>query len=122
MTHAGLIGLLFAGVDREDPRIQAAHDWIRANYTLDSNPGTESKSGLYYYYTVFAKSMTAFGDSKVTTLDGAVHNWRDEFVRKMLSLQNEDGSWVNPDSPRWWEGDPNLTTARIVVALNLATR
>ncbi len=122
MTHAGLISLLFAGVDRNDPRIQAAYEWIRNNYTLETNPNSSSKAGLYYYYTVFAKSMAAYGDSTVTTPDGVEHNWREEFARKMLSLQNEDGSWVNADAPRWWEGDKNLITARIVVALNLATR
>ena len=36
----------------------------------------------------------------------------------ILVLQNEDGSWVNPDSPRWWEGNPDLVTAWSVIALN----
>ena len=121
MTHAGLISLIYAGVDKSDPRVQAAYEWIRANYTLDENPGTESKSGLYYYYTVFSKSMAAFGESMVETSSGA-RNWREDFMRKMLALQLEDGAWVNPDSPRWWEGDKNLTTARIVIAISLALR
>ena len=122
MTHAGLISLIFAGVDKKDPRIQAAHDWIRANYTLDLNPGTDGKSGLYYYYEVFAKAMAAYGDSTIVTADGVKHNWREDYVRKMVSLQNSDGSWVNVDSPKWWENDKNLITARVVIGLNLATR
>ena len=122
MTHAGLISLLFAGVDKQDPRIQSAHQWIQSNYTLDENPNAKDKSGLYYYYTVFAKSMAAYDEDVLTTTDGNQHRWRDEFAAKMLSLQNDDGSWVNPDSPRWMEGNKDLTTARIVIALNLATR
>jgi len=122
MTHAGLISLLFAGVDRNDPRVQAAYDWIRANYTLDRNPGTQSAAGLYYYYEAFAKSMAAYGSPQVVTSDGTVHNWKSDFVTKILSLQNEDGSWANRESSRWWENDKNLTTGRMVVALNLATR
>jgi squalene-hopene/tetraprenyl-beta-curcumene cyclase len=123
MTHAGLISLLFAGVDKKDPRVQAAYDWIRAHYTLDENPGAKDKSGLYYYYVAFAQSMAAYGAPMVKTTDGTEHAWRDEFIRKIVSLQDEnEGSWVNADSPRWWEGDKNLTTARMVVALNLATR
>ena len=123
MTHAGLLSLLFAGVDKSDPRIQAAHDWIRAHYTLDENPGVKDKSGLYYYYTAFAQSMAAYGTPTVKTPDGTDHAWREEFVREIVSLQDKaDGSWMNADSPRWWEGDKNLTTARMVVALNLATR
>ena len=122
MTHAGLLSLLFAGVDKNDPRVQAAYDWIRAHYTLDENPGVKDKSGLYYYYTAFAQSMAAYGQPTVKTPDGSEHRWREELVRKIVSLQGDDGSWVNAESPRWWEGDKNLTTARMVVALNLATR
>jgi len=122
MTHAGLISLLFAGVDKSDPRVQAAYDWIRANYTLERNPGARDASGLYYYYEVFAKSMAAFGESSVVTSDGTTRNWREDLTRKVLSLQHEDGSWVNSESPRWWEDDKNLITARMVVALNLTTR
>ena len=120
-THTGLMSLLAAGVDRKDPRVQSAYDWIRANYTLDENPGTADRSGLYYYYEVFAKSMAAYGESTVKTKRGTRH-WRNDYVRKMLTLQNDDGSWVNPDSPRWMEGDKNLTTARIVQGLNRALR
>ncbi len=121
MTAAGLLSLLFAGVDKEDARIQAAYDWIQANYTLDHNPGSDGgQQGLYYYYNVFSKSMAAYGDSVLVDSDGVEHVWRDELAAKLMSLQNEDGSWVNPDSPRWWEGDKNLVTAWSVIALNAA--
>ncbi len=119
MTAAGLLSLLFAGVDKGDPRIQAAYDWIRANYTLEHNPGSVGGvQGLYYYYNVFSKSMAAYGEDIVVDTKGNEHNWRNDMARKLLSLQNEDGSWVNPDSPRWWEGNKDLVTAWSVIALN----
>ncbi|WP_405234312.1 prenyltransferase/squalene oxidase repeat-containing protein [Lentisalinibacter salinarum] len=121
MTAAGLLSLLFAGADKDDPRVQAAYDWIRDNYTLEKNPGaTDGVQGLYYYYNVFSKAMSAYGDPTVTDTDGTEHNWREDIARKLLSLQREDGSWVNPDSPRWWEGNPELVTAWSVIALNAA--
>jgi squalene-hopene/tetraprenyl-beta-curcumene cyclase len=121
MTAAGLLSLLFAGVDKEDARIQAAYDWIQANYTLEHNPGSDGgQQGLYYYYNVFSKSMAAYGDRVLVDSDGVEHVWREELATKMMSLQNEDGSWVNPNSPRWWEGDKNLVTAWSVIALNAA--
>ena len=121
MTAAGLLSLLFAGADKDDPRVQAAYDWIRANYTLEENPGaTDGIQGLYYYYNVFSKSMAAFGADIVTDTDGNDHNWRADIARKLVSLQQDDGSWVNPDSPRWWEGNPELVTAWSVIALNAA--
>lgn len=119
MTTAGLLSLLFAGVDPEDPRVQAAYDWIRENYTLEHNPGaTDGIQGLYYYYNVFSKSMAAYGADTIVDGDGTEHNWREELALKLLSLQQEDGSWVNPDSPRWWEGNPILVTSWSVIALN----
>ncbi len=121
MTHVGLISLLFAGVDKTDPRVQAAYDWIRDNYTLETNPGATKEQGLYYYYTAFAKSMAAFGDTIVVDTDGNQHNWRNDLASKLLSLQDRDGSWVNEEM-RWWEGMKDLVTARSVIALNLAVR
>jgi squalene-hopene/tetraprenyl-beta-curcumene cyclase len=121
MTSAGLLSLLFAGADKSDPRVKAAYDWIRANYTLEENPGA-GKQGLYYYYNVFAKCMYVYGENEIVDSNGVAHNWRDDLARKLISLQQEDGSWFNPDSPRWWEGNKDLVTAWSVIALNSALR
>lgn len=122
MTHAGLLSLLFAGADKDDPRVQAAYDWVRANYTLDTNPGAKGNHGLYYYYNAFAKSLYAYGESKVTDTAGTDHDWRADLAAKLVGLQREDGSWVNTDSSRWWEGDPNLCTAWSLIALDYTTK
>jgi len=122
MTHAGLISLLFAGVDREDPRIQGAYDWIRETYTLERNPGAVGNQGLFYYYNAFAKSMAAFGEVELVDGQGRKHNWRNDLANKLISLQDKDGSWINNDSPRWWEGNRDLVTAWSVIALNLVVR
>ena len=122
MTHAGLISLLFAGADKTDPRVTAAYNWIRANYTLDTNPGAKKNQGLFYYYNAFAKSMYAYGDVEIVDSQGKKHNWRNDLAGKLLSIQAKDGSWVNPDSPRWWEGDKNLVTAWSSIALNTALK
>jgi len=120
ITHAGLISLLFAGIDKTDPRVQGAYDWIRGNYTLDENPGAPNNQGLFFYYNAFAKSMLAFGEPIITDTNGIAHNWRDDLATKLISLQRPDGSWVNDESPRWWEGNPDLCSARSVIALNQA--
>ena len=84
-------------------------------------PGAKKQQGLYYYYTAFAKSMAAFGEAKVIDGQGNEHNWRNELVAKLIELQHEKGYWVNKQT-RWWEGLKDLTTARAVIALSLATR
>ena len=122
MTHAGLISLLFAGVDKNDPRVIAAYKWIQNNYTLDKNPGAKNNQGLFYYYNAFAKSMAAYGEQDITDSNGVKHNWRNDLSRKLLALQNKDGSWINKDSPRWWEGNKHLVTAWSVISLNYVIR
>jgi squalene-hopene/tetraprenyl-beta-curcumene cyclase len=121
MTHAGLIGLLFAGVDKNDPRIQAAREWIRNNYTLEENPGVPNKQALFYYYNSFAKSMSAFGEPEITDGKGAKHDWRADLAQKLIGLQEPDGSWVN-STAKWMENDKNLATSWSVIALDLAMR
>jgi len=117
MTSAGLICLLYAGVDKSDPRVQGAYKWMVANYTLDVNPGTNKKHGLFYYYNAFAKVMTAYGADTFVDSKGQTHHWKSELAQKLVSLQTADGSWSNPDSNAWWEDKPQLVTAWSVIAL-----
>lgn len=122
MTHAGLFSLLMSHVDKSDPRVTAAFDWVRTNYSVDENPGAKNNAGLFYYYNVFAKSLSAYGEKEIKDKKGVVHNWRNDLVTKLVSMQAKDGSWVNPYSTLWAEGDKNLVTAWAVIALNIATR
>jgi squalene-hopene/tetraprenyl-beta-curcumene cyclase len=123
MTHAGLVSLLFAGVDKSDPRVQAAHDWIRTNYTVDENPGaTEGAQALFYYFQVFGTCMAAYGEDEITDAKGIKHNWHNDLTAKVASMQDKDGSWINAASPRWWEDNRDLVTARALIALNFAMK
>jgi squalene-hopene/tetraprenyl-beta-curcumene cyclase len=122
MTAAGLLSLLFAGVDKSDPRVQAAYKWMTANFTLDVNPGTTKKHGLFYYYNALAKVLAAYGEDEFTDAKGQKHNWRAELAQKLVSLQAADGSWANHDSRTWWEDRPQLVTAWSVIALEHALR
>jgi len=122
MTAAGLYSLLLIGVEKSDPRVQAAYKWLTANYTLDANFGTGSKSALFYYYCAFAKVMNAYGEKEFVDGKGQRHNWRNELVEKLIVLQNPDGSWVNRDSKDWWEDKPELVTSWSVQALEHAMK
>lgn len=122
MTAAGMLSLLFAGVDKKDPRVQAAHKWMTTNYTLDVNPGTSKKHGLFYFYNAFAKVMTAYGEEVFTDGKGQQRNWKTELAQKLVSLQAADGSWANAESKAWWEDRPQLVTAWSLIALQHALR
>ena len=119
MTYVGFKSLLYADVDRDDGRVRAAWDWIRAYWRMDSNPNMpdqQSQEGLYYYYQVLAKTLRAWGQDRVVDAAGAEHNWRAELLEALRLRRQADGSWVNP-ADRWHEGNPVLVTAYAVLAL-----
>lgn len=119
MTYAGFKSMLYASVGRDDPRIAACLKWIGRHYTLDENPnmpGQQSAEGLYYYYHVFARALDAWGEPLIVDAEGTPHHWRRDLCRKLISLQKQDGSWVNTQ-PRWLEGDPNYVTGLMVLTL-----
>ncbi len=115
MTYAGLKSFLYAGVKKDDPRVVAAVTWLKKNYTLKENPGM-GEAGLYYYLHTVAKALDALGSEEVQDAKGIEHPWRAEMTNVLLPLQKENGSWVNA-TPRWMEGDPNMTTAYVLLTL-----
>jgi squalene-hopene/tetraprenyl-beta-curcumene cyclase len=116
MTYAGLKSMIYAGVGPDDPRVKAARKWIAKHYSLQENPQM-GDNGLYYYYHTFAKALQAVGDDQLVDSQGAAHNWRDELVAQLASLQQANGSWVNGNE-RWLEGDPNLVTGYALLTLS----
>ncbi len=115
MTYAGLKSLLFAGVTKDDPRVMAALEWLAKHYTLSENPGM-GQNGVYYYYHLMAKSLSALGEKEFKDSSGNRHDWREELATELLKRQRPDGSWVN-ESRQWMEGDPNLCTSFALLAL-----
>jgi squalene-hopene/tetraprenyl-beta-curcumene cyclase len=122
MTYAGLLALIYADVDKNDPRVRSAYDWSIKNWNLDENPGMGAQ-GLFYFYNVLAKAMHTMGNDVVARPDGTQLNWRRDMMKKLISLQKIDadgtGYWVNPEG-RWWEADPVLVTSYTLIALQIA--
>lgn len=116
MTYAGLKSMIFAGVEKDDPRVKAAVEWISKHYDLSQNPGM-GQQGLYYYYHTFAKSLDALGQTKLKDADGAVHDWRSDLIDVLSKSQQDNGSWVN-ETERWYEGNAELVTAYALMSLS----
>ncbi len=140
MTYSGFKSLLFANLDREDPRVRSAYEWIRRNYTLEQNPQMGDE-GLYYYFVSFARALDAFGPEHITPLipagsttivvndqtaagegsytEGQTRDWQNDLVDRLAELQNPDGSFRSVHS-RWMENNPVLITAYSLIALQNA--
>lgn len=116
MTYAGLKSMIFAGLERDDPRVKAALEWLARNYTFTENPGL-GDAGLYYYFQTAGKALDVLGEETFTDTAGKRHAWRSELADAIIARQQPDGSWVN-SNPRWMEGDPNLVTSYALLALS----
>lgn len=115
ISYAGLLSLIYAKLDESDPRVIAVIEWLGKNYTIEENPNMGAE-GLYYYYQAMAKAMNAAGIDKLPLANGQTADWRRDLAGKLLTIQREDGSWVN-DNGRWMESNPVLVTAYTVMAL-----
>ena len=102
MTYAGFKSFLYADLDRDDPRVATALDWIKRNYTLEQNPGMPDPielQGLYYYYLAHARALEAWGEPTLDTASEGEVDWAANLIEALAARQREDGSWVNERGP-----------------------
>ena len=116
MTYSGLKSMIYAGLDKDDPRVKAALEWIRQNYSVETNPG-QGEAGLYYYYHTFGSAFHAADVDQFTDAQGNERNWRHDLIQALVQRQNADGSWTNSNR-QWFENDPNLATSFALIALS----
>ncbi len=121
MTYALAKSYILCGVPADDERLAAAMHWLAENFSVDSNPGftseTEGRQGLYYYYLALGRTLRRVAPDAFADKAGKPIAWREMLTRKLLENQRIDGSWINADSARWFEGAPTLCTAYAVLAL-----
>ena len=122
MTYGGLKSFLYAGVNKDDPRVQGAVNWIRGHYTLDENPGMR-QAGLYYYYHTFGKAMAALGEDAVRGRQGQEARLAEGAVRGAARRgSGDDGSFINKGDRAFGEADANLATGFALLALSYAKK
>ena len=119
-SYAGLLSYIYADLPANDARVVAVLDWLRANYTLEENPGM-GPQGFYYYLHLLTKGLTAAQVRDFQTKAGKSVNWRHEVALKLMNLQKPDGSWANANA-RWWEKETPLTTSYALMSLELIWR
>jgi squalene-hopene/tetraprenyl-beta-curcumene cyclase len=120
MTYAGMLALIYSHVDRDDPRVRSAFDWACKHWTLEENPGMGAQ-GLFFFYNVISRSLSAYGADMVKQQNGDYVNWRKEVAKHLLARQHIDpktgqGYWLNKEG-RFWERNSVLVTAYSVLAL-----
>jgi hypothetical protein len=123
MTYAGIWSYTLLGLDKTPGgEIDTALGWIENDYSVDYNPpgnwfqnpcsaGDAGNFALYYYYATMAKALVM---ANVDLING--NDCKKDLTKKLATLQNHDGSWVNTCT-REWEGVPELCTAYALLAL-----
>ena len=124
MSYALLKSYLFCGLNKNDSRVKAVTAWCHKNFEVDyhagfepGKDGTGRYQGLYYYYLSMAKCLRVCDQLEIETADGIKVNWAEALAEKILSLQAEDGSWVNDRNARWDEASEILCTLYALRAL-----
>ena len=68
-----------------------------------------------------AKSLALYGEETVVDASGKANPWRKQLCGRLVAMQKkEDGSWVNENAGRWWEGNPVLATTYALLSLDAA--
>lgn len=119
MTYAGVKSLIYCGVEKKDPRIKKAMEWIGKHYTVEANPGmpkVRSQWGLYYYYHTMAKCLDALQADTIEDAKKVKHDWRADITAALAKRQKADGSWTNTTS-NWMENNPHLVTGYALMTL-----
>jgi squalene-hopene/tetraprenyl-beta-curcumene cyclase len=115
MTYAGFLSLIYAGLDRNDKRVQAALGWAQKHWTVEENPEL-GKQGYFYYLMTMGKALKTYGAPVIIDDKGAKHEWRKELSAKMVALQDKEGSWIN-NADRFMEGSKPLVTGYALITL-----
>ncbi len=122
----GFKSYIYADLERDDPRVQLAYDWIRNHYTLEENPGVGMQGYYYYLAHLQPSGLDAWGlpTIEIANPDGSTietRDWANDLIDALASRQKPDGSFENLHD-RWMEGDPSLVTAYALLALQEAIR
>ena len=117
MSYAAVLSLCSANLTKADPRVRMSLEYCTKYWNVDENPGMGSQ-GLYYYYDILARALSASEVDSLSEPDGRSIAWKRELAAKLLALQKPDGSWAN-DNNRFWEADSVLSTSFAMIALAL---
>lgn len=117
MTYAGLLSMIYARLEPDDIRVQAALDYARRHYTVEENP-SKGMEAYYFYLHIMSKALDAFGPDNLQLADGTEKNWREDIAMQLLNRQRDDGSWVN-ENGRFMESIPALVTSYNLVTLKV---
>tara|TARA_B100000029_G_scaffold484993_2_gene537844 strand:+ start:133 stop:1218 length:1086 start_codon:yes stop_codon:yes gene_type:complete len=114
-TCDGVLSLLYAGVAKQEERVQKAVEWLTLHPRIDypagvptDHPEPWGEASHYYHLAVRAEANRTLG------IKGG---WRQRVRDHLTGLQRDGGQFANQSSPLMKEDDPLLATTLAVIAL-----
>ena len=80
-TYTLLKSLLFAGLRKDHPRVQAAYQWICDHYTVKAHPEMGDQ-GLYFFYYTMARTLELWGSPTIRK-GNVEHRWAEELAAEI---------------------------------------
>ncbi len=127
-SYEDVLPFVYLPLEADQQVALRAYEALRTYYDLERNPDLTKRygelgflsgtQGLYYYYLLVARALSARGLPWIDLASGARRDWVRELSVKLLSLQRAEGAWKNADG-RWWEQEPVLVTSYALLALQL---
>jgi squalene-hopene/tetraprenyl-beta-curcumene cyclase len=127
-TADGLRSFAAIGLPAEDPRVQAAWQWLAKNFSAEQHPGhyadgrQAERDSVYYYYCHSLAEALAHHPAETAAGDSAARSdWARAIAGALLKRQKPDGSWSNPEV-EVREDDPLVATSLATRALAMCRR
>ena len=118
MTYSGLKSMIYCGVKADDPARQGGHEVDPGELRSEDQPGHRAGRSLL----LLPRLCQGPGGRRQRHAGG--RQGREARLAERSSSRNwpprqqANGSWINAKSPRWVEGDPNLVTGYVLLALS----
>ena len=117
MTYAGLLSLVYAGLDRNDPRVMSAVQWASRHWSVDRE-SRQRHQGAFLLLQRHGAGAECERERPYSREGAADIPWRLQLMNRLVASQSPEGSWVNANN-RYWEGNAVLVTEYTVLALEV---
>jgi hypothetical protein len=114
-TCDGVLGLLAAGIEQDDPRVEQAMTWLILHPELSFPEGIPHDDPMQWHRVMKYYHLSVRGE-----INACIDRGRDQaamIARILISEQRKNGSFINPLGASIKEDDPLLATALAIRAL-----
>jgi len=93
-SYLALLGYCYAGLKPDNPHVKAEFDRLQKFNSVHGD-GYMATLGNRFYSELFAKTLTTYRVDRLPAANGSEMDWESDLAKRLINLQNADGSWSN---------------------------